>query len=275
MHRMARRLMMFAKSRPRASRSPMRRIIVTVPLVAATLLMGGCGTSDHTSSSTTTSTTAAHTAAASDSITKAQASAYARAVNLVASDMPGAEIIKPEKERGAPSQASVQVASCAGGVSPTRRVANIKSATFKLGRAGALAQVKSSVEAFPTAALATQNYTALRSARGRACIARLFPQLLEGKTTASVRVGPITTSFLPSPLPVGQESFGVRVVSTFTGSSLTGGEVRIPVYVDVYAILAGPAEINFSDSAVAHPVAPSTERRLLSLLYSRAQEHKL
>jgi hypothetical protein len=243
-----------------------RTLARAIPFAAAGLLAGGCGGSRH---ATVTGTTAAGAA-----ISKAQATAYAQEVNLVVADIPGATVRSREHESGEAKPAGVEFARCTGGVSPRRRVANIDSARFRIGKKTAATQVKSSVEVMPTAALAAQNYSALRSARGRACIAHLLGHALEGASTSRVRFGPATASLLPNLLATGKESFGVRVTTTPT-AIVRGKQVRLTVYRDVFDLLAGPVEVNMSATGFGHPPPKATERRLLSLLYTRAETHKL
>ena len=54
-----------------------------------------------------------------------------------------------------------------------------------------------------------------------------------------------------------------------------GKQVRLSVYRDVFDFLAGPAEVNMSVTGFGNPPPKATERRLLSLLYTRAETHKL
>jgi hypothetical protein len=217
----------------------------------------------------------ASASAATVPISKAQATSYARDVNLTAADFPGSIVGKPEHEGKAPSQASKEFARCAGAVDPGRRLVAIDSATLGIGKPGSFAQVKSSVEVMPTAALAAQDFAAVRSRRGRACLAHRLPQLVEGVATRGGRFGRTTVSIRPNLLGAGKQSFGVRVSTTFTTKSLTRGEQRIPMFIDEFDILAGPGEISMGALGLVHPVATTTERQLLSILYVRAQAHKL
>jgi hypothetical protein len=75
-------------------------------------------------------------------------------------------------------------------------------------------------------------------------------------------------------LATGKESFGVRVTTTLI-TVVRGKQVRLPIYLDVFDLLAGPAEVDMSASGTAHPPQKAIERRLLSLLYTRAETHKL
>jgi hypothetical protein len=238
-----------------------------LPFAAVCILGAGCGSNHNPTASSTT--------AASGSITKAQATAYAREVNLSSTDLPVAKATSPEHEGSAESQAGVEFARCAAAVNPSRRVASIKSVALAIGSTREPAQVRSSVEVLPTAVLAAQNYAAIHSARGRACLARRLPLVLGSTAKRRFHFGPVTVTFPPSLLPTGQQSFGVHLSTTVIGKSIRGTEIRTPFYADLFALLAGPTEINLSAFGFYHPVSTATERRLLSLLYSRAEAHKL
>jgi hypothetical protein len=245
----------------------LRPISSALAFAAAASLAAGCASS-HTATNTSATS-------AGNSTSTARVTAYAHEVNLSAADVPGAAVGSPEREGREPTQAGVEFARCIGGVSPKRRVANIKSATFRIGAASESIQVKSSVEVMPTDVLAAQNYAAAQSARGRACIVHRLPHMLEGRTRGRAHFGQATVSFLPDLLSAGKESFGVRVTTTLNGRSIRGTQIRLPVYLDVFAFRAGPAEISLSAAGISRAAPTTTERRLLSLLYTRAETRKL
>jgi hypothetical protein len=249
----------------------MRILTSMLALGTLAMLVAGCGSSG---SSTTAGSQRSDQAGSGSEISKARAVAYAHAVNLTATDVPGAVVRSQERESGAPSLQSVQFARCAGAVNPDGRVVDVKSAIFRIGQGTEPTRLKSSVEVMPSAALAAQDYAAARSSRGQACLARLLPQVLEGTTARVADFGPATASFLPNLLPAGQASFGVRVITSLT-AIVAGKQTRLPVYLDIFEILAGPAEVSLTATSVSQPASSATERRLLSLLCTRAQAHKL
>jgi hypothetical protein len=251
----------------RVGTNPLRCLTLTV----AGIVLVGCGSGG---SSPTTGAQSSAAIGAGANISKAQAIAYAHTVNLGAADVPGAVVSSQERESAAPSSEGVRFAICAGAVNPNRRIVNVKSPTFKIGRGTEATQLKSSVEVMPSATLAARNFAAVRSARGHACLARLLPQVLGGTAARRARFGPATTSILADPLPSGEEALGVRVTTSLTGV-VAGKETRVPVYLDIFEILAGPAEVSLAATSVSQPANSATERRLLSLLYGRAQAHKL
>jgi hypothetical protein len=252
-----------------------RALGISGAFLAAAICASGCGSG----SSSTSSQAAAGTSRATEapgSIGKARAIAYAHQVNLIAADVPGSRVISQEREAKAPSAAAQEFARCAGAASPERQVADIQSATFVLGRPIEATRVRSSIEVFPTASLAAHNYAAIRSARGRACLARLLPQAVQSTPTRRARLlGPTTVSFLPSLLPPGQKSFGVRLQTTVIATSSLGKQIRLAVFLDAFDLHSGPVEITLQATSTAHPVPAATERRLLSVLYGRAEANNL
>ena len=239
-------------------------------LVATGPLAAGCGSSGGSSASS-------GSPIAGTSITKAQAVAYAQAVNLGAADVPRSSIIKAEGEGKAPTVAGVEFERCAGGVSPELRIVDIHSPTFRSGSAGTRerGRVKSAVDVMPTAALVARNNAAARSARGRACLARFLARALPEQSTGPLRHGPVSVTSLPNLMPGADGSFGLRLTTTVIGRNLRGGEIRTRVYIDEFGFVSGPAEITLTAFGVSRPVPSATEQHLLPLLFSRAREHKL
>jgi hypothetical protein len=233
-------------------------------LIATGALAAGCGSSGGSSASS-------GSPIAGTSITKARAVAYAQAVNFGAADLPGSSIVKAEGEGRAPTATGVEFERCAGGVNPERRIADIHSPSFKVTSTGKRGRVRSAVKVMPTAALAARNNVAVRSARGRACLARTLPE----QGTAALRYGPVSVSSLPTPLLGADGSYGLRLTTTVIGRNLRGGEIRARVYMDVFGFVSGPAEISLTAFGISRPVPSATEQHLLPLLFSRAREHKL
>jgi hypothetical protein len=158
-------------------------------------------------------------------------------------------------------------------VNPEQRVVDVKSPTFRIGRGSDVTDIKSSVEVMPNAALAARGFAAVRSARGQSCLARSLTDLIVAAARRGSRLAPVAISRLPDPLPAGQDSFGVRVTTSLI-TDVAGKQTRLPVELDVFSILSGPAEVNLTSTGSRSPSAAS-ERRLLELLYTRAQAHKL
>jgi hypothetical protein len=244
------------------------RLAMSMLVLSAAVAAVGCG-----SSGSTTGTDATAPRMSSSSQTdKARALAYAHAVNLKASDVPGARVSATERESGVPSREGVQFARCAGGVSPTVRISDVKSPKFTTGEGRAAMQVKSSVEVLPSAALAARNFAAVGSARGHACLVRALPEVFGA--AAGGHFGRATISPLPSLLRSERDNFGIRISTSLT-SVVAGKQVRLRVYLDTFEILAGPAEVGMGVTSVSRAPSRATERRLLMLLAKRAEQHEL
>jgi len=72
-----------------------------------------------------------------------------------------------------------------------------------------------------------------------------------------------------APLPGVPGSFGVRIETPILGAH-TGSD-----YVDAVAFVYGRSAVTLYATGVQRPVSEATERRLLALLYTRAEAHKL
>jgi len=245
------------------TRQWLRHIILFGALFIAGSLLAGCGGGVVSAAAVSTTTP----------ITKTEATAYAHIINLRAADVPEMRISAPAGEAPEPTRSTVVFDRCYGGVSQ-RRIAKIHSQEFSVGR-GAQAQLEESeVEVMPTPSLETRNNAADRSSRYRACFKRF--QEVDNKNRNKQRVGqllygPLTISPVRSPLPALDGGYGLRIDQTL----LRGGQIRIRIYHDVFGFSSGPAEIILTATGFSRPVPSSTERRLLSLLYSRAKANEL
>jgi hypothetical protein len=211
------------------------------------------------------------TAAVAAAPTKSRARAFAAAVNLTAADVPGftgsvAHSTPADKSLG------VTTARCAGGVDPRRAVVNIDSRDFNQMGSGGIAaeEVSSNVGVLPSSALAARDLTAVRSARGRRCLAVAVNQLLRGMNAKGVTFGRAVISTRPHPAPGADGSFGLRIKVT---ADVHG--VRIPFWVDEFGVRVGPAEVSLTALGVLHPFAAADEQRLLALLVARAPSARL
>ena len=245
------------------------RTSLTMLVLASGTLVAGCGSS-HSGNVGSSKTTA--TQSTSTRTTKAQAVAYAHVINLHAGDVPAMTATGPPEGETAKEQRSVaELARCAGGVGSEHQLVDIRSSKFSRGSGLQQEQVGSGVSVLSSAALASRELTAVRSARGRACITHFARKQFTEKGTEQLHYDQITTSPLPVPSTAG-ESFGLRVTVTLTAPH-TG--THFSFYLDFLGFVSGPAEIDLNALSISKPVPSATERRLLSLLHSRAEAHKL
>jgi hypothetical protein len=237
----------------------MRRASVRVGIFGLLAVLAGCSSG---SSSTTTPM-------GGGPITKAQATAYAHAINLRAGDLPGTRSLTSEHEEP-PTPPARDVGRCDGGVSSNVAVVNVASPQFAAAGQGQFISFGSATVVLPTAALASRSITADSSARGLACVARLLPLAV---TTPGVQFGRFTITRLATTLPRGARGYAVRLSGTAHPQAEPTKGTRY--YLDALAVVSGPAEIGLIAVGVQRPPSSQAEEHLLALLYSRAQANKL
>ena len=245
--------------RPAAARS-------TILLAAG--LLGGCGG------------TASVTGVASPTsgpITKAQAVAYAHAVNLQPGDLPGFTSSGSETEAPKPGRLALEEIRCSGGVNPARRIAKIESTEFtaEIERAFYAKIIKSTVEVWPTTTLVSLNNSPSRRSRARACFVRFLEALhkrINRERKGRMPIGPFTITTVPNPLPGVSHSF---LTTIDEARLLRTGAIRAHIYRDIFGFTTGPAEIELEAIGYGHPVPTSTEAQALQLLLDRATARSL
>jgi hypothetical protein len=238
----------------------MRHRIATMSLVVMVLIAGGV------------TIAVAGSTRSSASITKPQAVAFARAVNFRSADLPRFRNLglAPEPQPRT-NTSDPEFAKCVG-VKPSRYLASVPSAGFASGRFRAQAElVTSKVMVFPTASLAAREVSTLTSARGRSCFARLIQPESTSATEAHLSIHHISWSF-PA-LPPAAHDFKVRVSGTLTEIHTRNRPTRL--YIDLLGFIKGPAQIYLLAMGWESPARSSAEHHLISLLYSRAEAHKL
>jgi hypothetical protein len=238
----------------------MTRRIAAMSFVVVVLIAGGVTIAMAGSASTSTS------------ITKGQAVAFARAVNLRAADLPRFKNVglAPEPQPRT-NTSDPKFARCAG-VRPARYLASVQSPGFIRGSFGTQAElVTSKVIVLPTASLAARELTTLTSARGRSCFARLIQPESTSATETHLSIDRVSWSS-PTLQPPAHH-FKVRVEGTLTG--INARNRPIDLYIDVLGFINGPAQIYLVASGWGTPARSSTERHLLALLHTRAEAHKL
>jgi hypothetical protein len=248
-----------------------RPIAVCIAAATAIGLLSGCGGSAPAGAAAISAATTTHP------ITKAEATAYAHAVNLVPADVPEMVSDSLEKE-SKPKRNDLEEARCTGGPSPTRVVVTIKSAHFRSGSGLQVKGLESGVAVTSSAKVATRSVTAVRAAlknaRARACLLRLaakgfakgFARGLDKGISFSL--GRITVSVLPDSL---SSSFAFRVIVPLAFGRAGSAPFHTHVYVDEHGFVTGAAEISLTAVGCSSPVPSATEQRLVSLLYRRAK----
>jgi hypothetical protein len=215
----------------------------------------GCGGSGHSQTS--------------GSITRAKALAFAHEVNLRAGDLPGSVATSTEGEAPEPSARGKQFARCAGTTNPVEKVVDVRSPSFRLAGSRLGGKIKSNVEVMPSAQLASRTFAAGKSSRGRDCADRLLESILGQRNESPNRFTHLTISSIPSPLP-GPNSFEYRIRVNVATEHLV-----LPVYLDAFELLSGPAEIGVTAVGVMHPPSKAIEDRAVKLVAERAASHSV
>jgi hypothetical protein len=236
-------------------------------IAAAGGAFAGCGGS--------TTTAAVPRASALATPTKAQATAYAQAVNLRAADLPGMSVAELERESPPSKPMGRELERCVGTVNPDLRIVKIISAKFAGAVEAQHEQINSNVEVWPTATLAARNNAASQSRRATSCAERLLPRLLAKSSGARVHYGRVTVTRLPDPLPGVDGSFGIRIAVAILGVPAAIEPTQPSLYIDGFSFLSGPAEVSMLATAYPQPVSEEVSTHLLGLLHSRAEAHKL
>jgi hypothetical protein len=205
-------------------------------------------------------------------ITKAEAEAFARAVNLRASDLPGATAI-----RGAIfDREAVQYEALRCGRGGTASDAPVGGGESWLNNTNE--DVASMVEVAPTLRVAETELAALGSRRGRSCLTHALGRAmsfeLHGKPEWSHAV---KVTFVPVSELIGNKALAIHVIAKLPPIEEENPPPKPPVrYVTVDGAFfrVGPAEVAFFVLGNT-PLPPTTEDRLLALLHSRAEAYRL
>jgi hypothetical protein len=245
---------------------------IGLSLTAIAMLLAGCGSGGGSSGSKEIASGTGLSAV------QQRALAYARAVNLRASDLPALV----GDRRGERVAKSYPFAQCGRGISHVGQVLGVFSQGLgskmkrRRGNSYTLSllpteRVSSAVYVMQSAGIAARDLAAARGAEIRACIKRA----LEGGTVEKGEpiFSRIDVSTLPSPWRP-RLVFGQRVTASLGLSpSSTGG--RTPYYEDLFAFTVGPAVVTLDAIGDPRPFPAGTERRLLALLHRRAEAHAL
>jgi hypothetical protein len=243
----------------------LRPVVVGCTALLTTGLLAGCGGAAASVVGVTPPTSAP--------ITKAQSVAYAHAVNLQPGDLSGFTSRGSETEALKPGRLTLQEIRCSGAVNPNRRIAQVESTEFSAGRTFYGKIMKSTVEVWPTPALAAVNNKPSRKSRARTCFVRFLRTLharINRERKGRMPIGPFTVTTVPNPLPGVSNSFLTTINET---RLLHTGAILAHIYRDIFGFTTGPAEIELEAIGVGHPIPTSTEARALQLLLGRATAH--
>jgi len=257
-----------------------RRLTAISALLATGAILGGCGKSGvvTVTSGATPTTAKRHRAPAPRAAPKAnethanaQAKAYAQAVNLRATDVPG---FAHNRERAHPESQSERRATrelheCAGSQAQDEGLFEAGSGEFSRKASIIRQGVSSQVAVASSASAAAETLAGLRSNRVRACLSHYFTKLLTRLGSHGASVGHVTTKYGSPPAPGTSGSFGLRVTAIVSFSG-----IRLPFYIDYLSFVDGAGEISLLSLGTPVPFPASIEERLFSLLVARAKAHR-
>jgi hypothetical protein len=238
--------------------------LATALLVALVPAIGGCGGSGHAARKPASARSAATS-------TSAKAAAFASAVNLKPSDVPGfaASSNRPrESSRERSLQHELQL--CAGTVPFGGGVIQAQSPAFKLKQDLLDLSVSSEVAVARTSAQAASALSALNGPRVRRCFSRYLDQLIAGERYRGAVPKPVSILTGTPPAPGASASFGWRVTAGFVLNGVT-----VSLYSDILGFVLGPARVTLVSSGALRPFPASIQQRLYSLLLARARSSAL
>ena len=258
-----------------------RLLGVVTSLLAVALIFGVVAGHGGSGRSTTSPT-----ASAKGPITKANAVAYARAVNLRIGDIPLGSVYKPEGEVREQGPTRSEEACFSGGKDWHRfnkPIINRQSATIGWTLPHEFQRIICYVEVDPTAHIMIQHNAEVRSHRFLSCYSH-FLHLESDCEAGPLEFGGKVIIRLPDPLPGIPGAYEYRTVSTVvlgrnasaTPTAYVPQHVRrYFMYEDLFGFISGPAEINMTALSLLRPVPRNLEEQLLVVLYDRTQAHRL
>jgi hypothetical protein len=261
-----------------------RRADSTVELLACALPGAACQASAVSARATNLATLTAGSLANPDTgrmITRAQARAYAHAVNLRGYDVPGMAQVAPE----GPTEDRdywEAFARCTGEPHATHAVVTIHSPTFVYSGRLEYQSVYSTVAILPSEAAADRYLAVLASARGRTCIRHSDGQWWLHHTAERnpPHLGRIAVALLPTSAPTSYRGLGpyraTALRLTIQGSYTThrGRRVQFPLYTEGFVFAYGRAVIELAAESIFRPFPQTNQQYLMKMLVGRAEANE-
>lgn len=217
-----------------------------------------------------------------DPVTKTQAIAFARRVNVRNTDAPRMATLVAgfETKNGPP------YSGCTAHVGVRDQIAAVESPWLLRSTGRRRSRIQSAVPVPPVEGVhsvvyvmrepvvARRNVASARSAAAPKCVTRLSSKETSGRFIGheSYKLR-ISGSSIPFPL-AGVDGYGLRLRGTLA-AAVYHLKKRPAYYEDTFGFAIGPAEIVLCFVGVERPFPLAEERRLLSLLYGRAKVQKL
>jgi hypothetical protein len=201
------------------------------------------------------------------SFTKAQATAFAHAVNLTSADLPRFTGSPMEAESSESDQQSHALLQCTGSADPHPLVAEASSEELERADPEHQETFYSRVAVLSTAALAAKELAEIRSSQGEQCVERQLKELIEGGGEAA---NYSLVSMVEHPLEVPGLPGGYELEVIMHA---TDGERSLYGYMDILGFFDGPVEVTLTAGRIQEPISPVTEQRLISVLFKRTQAY--
>lgn len=261
------------------------RDAATPRVLACTLPAAGCpaNTNSPRSAGLASRPPSAHAADRGAAPSRAQAIAYAHAVNLRGYHLPWMSEIARE---GPASDRDYWegLAHCTGELHATRAIAAIRSPLFRYERADRYEVVYSTVVVFADAALADRYFAALATPRARSCIVRAYRRRSQSSAAfegtganLSMSLASIAAAPLATPTP---RSYRVGLPYHATALRLTmqagyrtrsGRRARLGLFIQGYAFAAGRTVVELASLASPRELSAAAESYLEATLVARAE----
>lgn len=235
-------------------------------------LLAGCGKSDLTTSNRETHPAGSRSAAVKGPLTRARALAFARAVNLTQTDVPGFTATEQHASSSARErQLERKMVDCTGiSGGGAKSLVEQGSKDFRFKRQIVDLSVSSEVSVASSAAGAERTLKALHSSRVRSCFSGYLTRLLQGQRVSGATSGGVTIQSGTPPAPGASGSFGWRVTATFIVH-----RIKLPIYLDFLGFVDGPSEVTLLSSGLLRPFPAEAQQHLFKLLLSRAKANAL
>jgi hypothetical protein len=203
-------------------------------------------------------------------LTRPQAVALAKAVNLRATDLPGfTASAKRHRETQDEKRLGGELLRCVG-VSGDGGLVEASSRNFERRGTASVLSVSSNVGVARTSALAAQQLSKLRSGHTRECVVRYFSRLLKVQRLGGTP-GPVSIQHGTPPAPGTAGGFAWRIGATVT-LQLGDGRLRavpVPFYIDILGFVDGPAEVTLFSFGTPVPFPAAAQQHLYALLLAR------
>jgi hypothetical protein len=189
----------------------------------------------------------------------------ARAINLRSADVPG--FSAQRSGGGGADPVSARIASCQGGTGSGTHPGAVDASSPYFAKSAGLQdlQVQSIVEIERSPSIVQSDLVQARGGRARACLRQAFNGLKFSVQGIQVRITHVGVTALAVPAGGANGSFGIRMKLSITTLGLS-----VPMTADIIGVGVGRDELSLLTTAVAEGFPGGTERRLTSLLVSRA-----